>query len=126
MRIINWAVIALEQKRYEDARRHFAATLALDDKHSSSEAWRGLGAADLQLGNTEQALAELQKYTDRREFDPEGLYWLGEPLSRSSGESPEARDAFQRAVEAARTAPPHRRRYTSAWGRQAKAELRTL
>jgi len=118
-------VIALEQKRYEDARKHFAATLALDDKHSSSEAWRGLGAADLQLGNTEKALAELQKYTDRREFDPEGLYWLGAALKKL-GRTPEAKDAFQRAVEAARTAPAHRRRYTAAWGRQAKAELRTL
>jgi tetratricopeptide (TPR) repeat protein len=118
-------VIALEQKRYEDARRHFAATLALDDKHSSSEAWRGLGAADLQLGHTEQALTELQKYTGRREFDPEGLYWLGEAFKKL-GRIPEAKDAFQRAVEAARTAPPHRRRYTSAWGRQAKTELRTL
>jgi Tfp pilus assembly protein PilF len=118
-------VIALEQKRYEDARRHFAATLALDDKHSSSEAWRGLGAADLQLGKTEQALAELQKYTDRREFDPEGLYWVGEAFKRL-GRTAEAKDAFQRAVEAARTSPPHRRRYTSPWGRQAKAELRTL
>ena len=118
-------VIALEQKRYEDARRHFAAVLALDDKHSSSEAWRGLGAADLQLGKTEQALAELQKYTDRREFDPEGLYWLGAAFKKL-GRSAEARDAFQRAVEAARTSPPHRRRYTSAWGRQAKAEMKTL
>jgi hypothetical protein len=118
-------VIALDQKRYEDARRHFAAALALDDKHSSSEAWRGLGAADLQLGKTEQALAELRKYTDRREFDPEGLYWLGAAFKKL-GRIPEARDAFQRAVEAARTAPAHRRRYTSAWGRQAKAELRTL
>jgi hypothetical protein len=118
-------VIALEQKRYEDARRHFAATLALDQKHSSYEAWRGLGAADLQLGKTEQALAELQKYTDRREFDPEGLYWLGDAFKKL-GRIPQAKDAFQRAVEAARTAPPHRRRYTSTWGRQAKAELRTL
>jgi lipoprotein NlpI len=118
-------VIALEQKRYEDARRHFAAVLALDDKHSSSEAWRGLGAADLQLGKTEQAVAELEKYTDRREFDPEGLYWLGAAFKKL-GRMPEARDAFQRAVEAARTSPPHRRRYTAGWGRQAKAELRTL
>ena len=117
--------IALEQKRCEDARRHFAAALALDDKHSSSEAWRGLGAADLQLGNSEQALAELEKYTERREFDPEGLYWLGATFKKLE-RMPEARDAFQRAVEAARTSPPHRRRYTAAWGRQAKAELRTL
>jgi TolA-binding protein len=118
-------VIALEQKRYDDARRHFAATLALDDKHSSSEAWRGLGAADLQLGNTGQALAELEKYTDRREFDPEGQYWLGETFKKL-GRIPEAQAALERAVEGARTAPPHRRRYTAAWGRQAKAELRTL
>ena len=117
--------IALEQKRYEDARRHFATTLKLDEKHSSSEAWRGLGAADLQLGKTEQALAELQKYTDRREFDPEGLYWLGSAFKKLE-RIPDAKDAFQRAVEAARTAPPHRRRYTSPWGRQAKTELRTL
>jgi hypothetical protein len=118
-------VIALEQKRYEDARRHFAAAVALDDKHSSSESWRGLGAADLQLGNIQQALAELEKYTTRREFDPEGLYWLGAAFKKFD-RIPEARDAFQRAVEAARTSPAHRRRYTSGWGRQAKAELRTL
>jgi len=118
-------VIALEQKRYEDARRHFAATLALNDKHASSEAWRGLGAADVQLGNTGQALAELQKYTHRREFDPEGQYWLGETFKKL-GRISEARAAFELAVEGARTAPSHRRRYTSAWGRQAKAELRTL
>ena len=117
--------IALEQKRCEDARRHFAAALALDDKHSSSEAWRGLGAADLQLGNTGQALTELEKYAQRREFDPEGLYWLGAAFKKLE-RMPEARDAFQRAVEAARTSPPHRRRFTAAWGRQAKAELRTL
>ena len=72
-----------------------------------------------------QALAELQKYTERREFDPEGLYWLGAAFKKL-GRTAEARDAFQRAVEAARTSPPHRRRYTSAWGRQAKAELKTL
>lgn len=118
-------VIALEQKRYADARRHFAATVALNDKHSSSEAWRGIGAADLQLGNTEQALADLEKYTERREFDPEGLYWLGAAFKKA-GRIPEARDAFQRAVEAARTSPAHRRRYTAGWGRQAKAELRSL
>jgi len=77
------------------------------------------------LGNTEKALAELQKYADRREFDPEGLYWLGATFKKL-GRVLEARDAFERAVEAARTSPAHRRRYTAAWGRQAKTELRTL
>ena len=117
--------IALEQKRYEDARRHFATAVSLDNKHASSEVWRGLGAADLQLGRTEQALAELETYITRREFDPEGLYWTGCALKKL-GRAEEARDAFQRAVEAARTAPAHRRRYTATWGRQAKSELRSL
>ena len=93
-------VIALEQKRYEDARRHFAATLALNDKHSSSEAWRGRARPTCNWEDTEQALAELQKYTDRREFDPEGLFWLGDAFKKL-GRIPEARNAFQRAVEAA-------------------------
>ncbi len=115
--------IALEQKRYEDARRHIAAALALDDKHSSSEVWRDFGAAELQLGHTEQALAALEKYIVRREFDPEGLYWLGTTYKKL-GRVEEAQDAFQRAIEAARTAPPHRRRYTAAWGRQARTALR--
>ncbi len=115
--------IAFEQKRYEDARRHIAATLALDDKHSSSEVWRDFGAAELQLGHIEQALAALEKYIARREFDPEGLYWLGMTYKKL-GRVKEAQDAFQRAIEAARTSPPHRRRYTAAWGRLAKSELR--
>lgn len=117
--------IALEQKRYDDARKHFAAVLALDNKHSSGEAWRGLGAADLQLGRAEQALSDLETYIARREFDPEGLYWMAMALKKL-GRTEEARDAFQRAIEAARTAPPHRRRYTAPWGRQAKSELRSL
>ena len=117
--------IALEQKRYEDARQQFVSALGLDDKHSSSEVWRDFGAAELQLGRTEQALAALERYTQRREFDPEGLYWLGATYKKL-GRIPEARDAFRRAIEAARTSPPHRRRYTAAAGRQAKAELRTL
>jgi Tfp pilus assembly protein PilF len=115
--------IALEQKRYEDARKHFAAVLNLDQKHASGEAWRGLGAADLQLGHPEQALSSLETYITRREFDPEGLYWTGLALKKL-GRTQEARDVFQRAVDAARTAPAHRRRYTAPWGRQAKSELR--
>ena len=47
-------------------------------------------------------------------------------VAKKLGRTAEAKDAFERAVEAARTSPPHRRRYTSAWGRQAKSELKTL
>ncbi len=117
--------IAREQKRLEDARRYFAATIAINDKHSSSEPWRDLGATDFELGHLDQALPELQKYADRRSYDPEGLYWLGMTLKKLS-RTQDAREAFERAIDAARTSPTHRRRQVGKWGGQAQAELRSL
>ena len=117
--------IFLDQKRFEDARRCFATTAALNDKHSSSDVWRDLGAADLELGNTGQAVAELEKYVDRRNYDPEGLYLLGRALKKL-GRNQEARSAFERCVEAVQTLPSHRRRQTARWKGAAQSELRGL
>jgi tetratricopeptide (TPR) repeat protein len=117
--------VFLEQKRFEDARRCFAAAAALNDKHSSSDVWRDLGAADLELGNTQQALAELEKYVDRRNYDPEGLYLLGRAF-KTLGRNPEARSAFERCVEAVQTLPSQRRRQTAKWKGLAQSELRGL
>ena len=115
--------IAREQGRDLDAKRHFDACAAIDDKYESSEVWRDLGATNFQLGNIDLALAQLEKYIQRREYDAEGQYWLGQVYKRLN-RSDEAREAFERAVEAARTAPPHRRRYTARWLKQARGELR--
>jgi len=115
--------IAREQGRYADAQRHLEACAALDDKHESSEIWRDLGATNLELGHTELALAQLEKYAQRREYDAEGQYWLGLVYKRLN-RSAEAREAFERAIEAGSTAPPHRRRYTARWLKLARTELR--
>jgi len=115
--------IAREQKRHEDARKYFAAAVALDDKHCSSEVWRDLGATDFELGRLDVALAELEKYIDRRGYDAEGLYWLGMTLKKL-GRAGDAREMFERSVEAARTAPSHRRRHTGRWGSLSQTELR--
>ena len=115
--------IAREQGRHLDAKRHFEACAALDDKHESSEVWRDLGATNFELGNIDVALAQLEKYVQRREYDAEGQYWLGQVYKRLN-RAGEAREAFERAIEAARTAPPHRRRYTARWLKQARVELR--
>ena len=84
------------------------------------ETWR---ATNFQLGNIELALVQLEKYVQRREYDAEGQYWLGQIYKRLN-RSDEAREAFERAIEAARTAPPHRRRYAAPWLKQARVELR--
>lgn len=115
--------IAREQGRHLDAKRHFEACAALDDKHESSEVWRDLGATNFELGNVEAALAQLEKYVERREYDAEGQYWLGQVYKRLN-RAGEAREAFERAIEAASTAPAHRRRYTARWLKQARVELR--
>jgi Tfp pilus assembly protein PilF len=114
--------IAREQGRHEDALRSFTACAKLDDKHCSSEVWRDLGASNFELGNTDLALAQLEKYVNRREYDAEGLYWLGQTYKRL-GRGFDAREVFERAVEAARTAAPHRRQQAARWGRLAQSEL---
>jgi len=115
--------IAREQGRTADALAHFQEVLKQDDKHSLSEIHREAGAAHLALGNLEAARRELALYTDRRPHDPEGLYYYGQTLD-ALGDHPQAREMYERAVEAARTAPRYRRRFTARWSRLAQKELR--
>jgi hypothetical protein len=98
---------------------------AIDDKHSSSEVWREIGAACLELNQNQRARDIFAIYTQRRPFDAEGLYWNGVALSRT-GQTQEAREALKSAQEAVRTAPPHRRRQIRRWKGMAEKQLRQL
>ena len=111
--------IAREQGRPQDALAHFQTVLQQDEKHSSSEVHRELGAVYLALNRIADAERELALYTDRREYDPEGLYDYGQALDRA-GKPAEARAVYVRAVEAARTAPRYRRRVVAKWSRLAQ------
>jgi Tfp pilus assembly protein PilF len=115
--------IAREQGRHQDALKHFESCMKLDGKHSSYDVWRDLGATNLELGKTELALAQLEKYTEHREYDAEGLYWLGQTYKRL-GRAQEARSVFERAIEAARTTAPHRRQQAARWGRMASSAMK--
>jgi tetratricopeptide (TPR) repeat protein len=114
--------IANEQGRYEDALRHLETALRLDEKHSMSEVHRELGSVYLSLGRLEDARRELALYTERREYDPEGLYHYGQVLEKT-GNPDAAHEMYERAVEAARTAPRYRRRFTAKWSRLAQKNL---
>ena len=115
--------IALEQERFEDAIRHLNNAAAIDDKLALSDVWRDLGAAYLGASRSDEAAAALEKYTQRRPYDPEGLYWYGETLARKERHA-QAREMFERCVEAVRTTPANRRAQVRRWGSQAQAELR--
>jgi Tfp pilus assembly protein PilF len=105
------------------AMEHLETAAAIDDKHSSSEVWREIGAACLELGENQRARDILAIYTQRRPFDAEGLYWYGVALSRA-GQIKDARESWHAAIEAVRTAPPHRRREIRRWEGMASRELR--
>jgi len=117
--------IAREQGRIEDALARFRIVLKQDEKHNLSEIRRELGAAYLAAGRFEDARRELEIYTDRRPYDPEGLYHYGQTLE-ALGDAAGAREMFRRAVEAARTAPRYRRRFTARWSRLAQKQAGRL
>lgn len=115
--------IAREQGRMEEALRHFETVVRINPKHSSHEPWRETGAVHLASGRPAEAREVLERYIDQRPYDAEGLYYLGQALERT-GDAPGARDAYQRCVEAVNTAPQHRRRLVSRWGKLAQSQLR--
>jgi predicted Zn-dependent protease len=109
----------------EEALTEFQTVLRQDDKHSLSEIHRELGGTYLEAGRLTEARRELEIYTDRRAYDPEGLYYYGQALERL-GETAAAREMYARAVEAARTAPRYRRPFTAQWSRLAGKQARKL
>jgi hypothetical protein len=117
--------IALAQKRFADALVHFETVLGQDEKHSQSEIRRELGAACLALGRREDARRELAIYVERRPYDPQGLYYYGRALEEL-GDRNAAREAYARAVEAARTAPRYMRRVVAEWSRLAQRQTRRM
>ena len=115
--------IALEQERFADAIRALHDAAALDDKLALSDVWRDLGAAFLGAGRLEEAASALAKYVERRPYDPEGLFRYGETLVRL-GRAAEARELFERCMEAVRTTPANRRAQVRKWNREASSALR--
>jgi len=118
-------IIAREQHRFDDAILHLAKAATLDDKLAQNDVWRELGAAYLGASQTAEAIAALSKFVDRRPYDPEGLFWYGKALAQA-GRSAEAREMFERAIEAVDTTPSRRRAQVRPWRSQAQAELRKI
>jgi predicted negative regulator of RcsB-dependent stress response len=117
--------IAREQGRLQDALSHFQIVLDQDDKHNLSEILREIGATYLAACQYEVARKELAEYLERRPYDAEGLFDYGLALENSNDNNG-AREAYTRSIEAARTAPRYRRRYTARWSRLAQKQLRKL
>jgi tetratricopeptide (TPR) repeat protein len=117
--------VEVAQAQFDDAIEHLRTAAGLDDKLATSEVWRELGAACFNAARLDEAEAALAKYTDRRPYDPEGLYWYGMTLLRLKKPG-EARGLFERSIDAVKTMPANRRAQVRKWSTLARTELRAL
>jgi tetratricopeptide (TPR) repeat protein len=117
--------ILRRQARPEEALEHLRACARVDEKHALSEVWREIGTAAFLAGRTDEALEALEKFLERRSYDPEGRCWYGRVLAKLDRRAAAER-AFQDAIEAVRTMPPARRRQVREWEGQASRDLRVL
>ena len=115
--------IAREEGRLRDALGHFQTVVDQDERLHSSEVLKELGGIYVTAGQFNDAKAELDVYTERRPYDPEGLYYYGQTME-GFGDAAKAREYYARAVEADRTAPRYRRRFTAKWSRLAQKRIK--
>jgi tetratricopeptide (TPR) repeat protein len=115
--------IAREQGRLQDAINHFSVVLEQDEKHSHSEIWREIGATYLAASMFSEAKDALEKFIDRRPYDPEGLYYYGKTFEQLK-QKDAAREVFARCVEAVKTMPSYRYREQRKWDKLAREQLR--
>ena len=114
--------IAREQGRLQDAINHFGVVLEQDDKHAHSEIWREIGATYHAASMFADAKDALEKFIDRRPYDPEGLYYYGKTLEQLE-QLDAAREMFSRCVEAVKTMPSYRYREQRKWDKLARDRL---
>jgi hypothetical protein len=114
--------IAREQGRLQDALDHFAVVLSQDDKHAHNEVWREIAATYLAAEMFIEAQDALETFVQRRQYDPEGLYYYGQTLERL-GKQEEAREIFARCLEAVKTMPHYRQRDHRKWKKLARGRL---
>jgi tetratricopeptide (TPR) repeat protein len=103
---------------------HFEQVVARDQSHAQHEIWREIGATYLDAGQHADALDALERFLDRRQADPEGLYLMGRALF-GVGRTREAADSMRACIEAVKTAPAYKYRTEKRWLNEAQQFLRT-
>jgi len=115
--------IAREQGRLQDAINYFTVVLEQDEKHSHSEIWREIGATYFAASMYGEAKDALEKFIEKRPYDPEGLYYYGKTLEQLE-QRDQAREIFARCVEAVKTMPSYRYREHRKWDKLAREQLK--
>jgi tetratricopeptide (TPR) repeat protein len=106
--------IARMQNRLSDAIANFTEVVTRDDRHSQHEIWREIGETYLAAGQYEDARDALERFLDRRQSDPQGLYLMGRAQA-GLGLRREADASMQACIEAVKTSPDYKYRTEKQW-----------
>ena len=117
--------ISRMQNDYTGAIKHFEPVVARDPAHAQHEIWREVGATYFAAGQYEDARHALERFLEKRESDPEGLYLMGRTLA-ALGRGREAAATLRACIEAVKNAPAYKYRAEKRWLNEAQQFLRTL
>jgi Tfp pilus assembly protein PilF len=115
--------IARSQNRWAEAIGHFEQVVQRDQYHAQNEIWREIGATYISAGQFEDARDTLQKFLERRENDPQGLYLMGRAHA-GLGDQQEAASSMQACIDAVKTAPAYKYRAEKRWLHEAQQFLK--
>jgi tetratricopeptide (TPR) repeat protein len=116
--------IARAEGRLADAIRHYEQVVVRNPTHAQHEIWREIGATYIAAGQFADAEDPLERFLEKRQSDPEGLYLMGRALF-GMGRQREAREWMQACIEAVKTAPAYKYRTEKRWLNEAQQFLRT-
>ena len=115
--------IARAQNRLAEAVDHFEQVVQRDQYHAQNEIWREIGATYIAAGQFADARDALQKFLERRENDPQGLYLMGRAHA-GLGDQREAASSMQACIDAVKTAPAYKYRAEKRWLHEAQQFLK--
>jgi Tfp pilus assembly protein PilF len=115
--------IARGQNRLAEAIGHFEQVVQRDQYHAQNEIWREIGATYIAAGQFADARDALQKFLERRENDPQGLYLMGRAHA-GLGDQQEAASSMQACIDAVKTAPAYKYRAEKRWLHEAQQFLK--
>ena len=115
--------IARSQGRLAEAIGNFEQVVERDQFHSQNEIWREIGSTYIAAGQYADARDALERFLDRRENDPEGLYLMGRAHA-GLGDNQEAASSMQACIDAVKTAPAYKYRTEKRWLNEAQQFLK--
>src|SRR5206468_11693157 len=116
--------IARAQNRLAEAIGHFEQVVLRDQFHALNEIWREIGATYIAAGQYGDAREALERFLDRRENDPQGLYLMGRAYA-GLGDQQEAASSMQACIDAVKTSPAYKYRIEKRWLNEAQQFLKT-